>query len=311
MKTPPRRICLFVLSLFLSLLWFTLPSGAGQDVLRFGVHVSAMGTLDPHFAEGSQDRAFADMVFNGLLRYIPGNAPRIEPDLAVDMPEVRMEGGKQIWTIKLRKGIFFHKGPATPAHELTADDVIFSLKKAAQKKFSAYAGEYTGMDIKKLGDYDLEIILEKPMSSILFFPKLTNYSGGFIVSKRAVETMGYERFKSHPIGTGPFAFQSYLPGDTLSLIAHKDYFRGCPKLTGVQLVFIPGIEDRLDGLKKDRLDIITGSAEKGWIDAVEKDAAIKIDTHGVGEVGTIYLNTRAKPLDDVRVRKAIAYALSR
>jgi len=270
-----------------------------------------MGTLDPHFAAGSQDRAFADMVFNGLLRYIPGNAPRIEPDLAVEMPEVRMEGSKQIWTLKLRRGVFFHKGSATPAHELTSDDVIFSLEKSAQKEFSAYAGEYAGMDIQKLGKYDLEIILEKPMSSILFFPKLANYGGGFIVSRRAVETMGYERFKAHPVGTGPFAFQRYQPGDSLSLIAHKAYFRGSPKLTGVKLVFIPGIQDRLDGLKKGRLDVITGSAEKGWIESVEKDADIIIDTHGVGEVGTIYLNTRAKPLDDVRVRKAIAYALSR
>lgn len=67
------------------------PSGQGVQeqtppvsghVLRFGVHVSAMGRMDPHFAAGSQDRALADMVFNGLLRYAPGNAPRIEPDLA-------------------------------------------------------------------------------------------------------------------------------------------------------------------------------------------------------------------------------------
>jgi MarR-like DNA-binding transcriptional regulator SgrR of sgrS sRNA len=54
-----------------------------RNILRFGVHVSEMGNLDPHFAAGSQDRALADMVFNGLLRYQPGGAPQIEPDLAV------------------------------------------------------------------------------------------------------------------------------------------------------------------------------------------------------------------------------------
>ena len=75
-----------------------------RNILRFGVHVSGMGKLDPHFAAGSQDRALADMVFNGLLRYQPGNAPKIEPDLALSLPEFKMVDGRQVWTVNLRKG---------------------------------------------------------------------------------------------------------------------------------------------------------------------------------------------------------------
>ena len=299
-------LCLFAVC-------FTPPCKADPSggVLRFGVHVSAMGNLDPHFAAASQDRALADMVFNGLLRYVPGNAPQIEPDLAVDMPDFRMERGSQIWTINLRRGVYFHPGPATPAYELTADDVIFSLKKSADKNFCAYSGEYAGMAVRKRGDYGLEIILEKPISSILFFPKLTNYGGGFIISKQAVETMGYEGFKSHPIGTGPFAFEKLLPGSKLSLTANEQYFRGAPKLARIEILFVPGLKDREDGLRQGRLDVITGSAAKGWIESMEKKNAIIIDTHGVGEVGTLHLNTQMKPTDDIRVRRAIAYALDR
>jgi peptide/nickel transport system substrate-binding protein len=270
-----------------------------------------MGNLDPHFAAASQDRALADMVFNGLLRYIPGNAPQIEPDLALEMPEFKMERGRQVWTINLRKGVYFHPGPATPAYELTADDVIFSLEKSADKKFCACAGEYADMTVRKQGDYRLEIVLERPISSILFFPKLTNYGGGFIVSKQAVETMGYEHFKSHPIGTGPFAFKNLEPGKKLSLTANKRYFRGTPKLAGVEILFTPKLKDREEGLRQGRLDVITGSAEKGWLDAMEKENGIIVDAHGVGEVGTLHLNTRIPPLNDVRVRRAIAYALDR
>jgi peptide/nickel transport system substrate-binding protein len=312
-RQPPWQLYLFSLCLLINFFYFSLPCKAdqGEGVLKFGVHVSAMGNLDPHFAAASQDRAFADMVFNGLLRYVPGNAPRIEPDLALDMPSFRMEGGKQIWSISLRRGVYFHPGPGTPAHELTADDVIFSLKKSADKKYCAYAGEYKGMAIKKQDDYGLEIILEEPISSILFFPKLTNYGGGFIISKKAVATMGYEGFKSHPIGTGPFAFKELLPGSKLALTANRQYFRGTPKLAGVEIVFVPEMKEREKGLKQGQLDVITGSAEKGWIETMEKDDTLQIDTHGVGEVGTIHLNTRMKPLDDIRVRRAIAYALGR
>ncbi|MBR9985382.1 MAG: hypothetical protein KFF68_05680 [Desulfosarcina sp.] len=94
-------------------------TGKRPVMLRFGIHVSEMGNLDPHFAAGSQDRALADMVFNGLLRYQPGNAPKIEPDLAEQIPGFEMIGGRQVWTVKLRKGILFHPGPQTAAYALT------------------------------------------------------------------------------------------------------------------------------------------------------------------------------------------------
>lgn len=101
-------------------------------ILNFGVHVRGMGQLDPHFAAASQDRAVADMVFNGLLRFIPGNAPYLELDLAREMPGFKMINGKQVWRILLKKGVMFHPGPKTDAYELTADDVVFSKKNIYQ-----------------------------------------------------------------------------------------------------------------------------------------------------------------------------------
>lgn len=282
-----------------------------RKILRFGVHVSAMGTLDPHFAAGSQDRALADMVFNGLLRYQPGNAPRIEPDLAVRIPDFEMVRGRQVWTVKLRRGVMFHAGPQTEAYELTAEDVVYSLRKSADGSRCAYAGEYTGMTFEAVDPYTVQIILEKPLSSILFLPKLTNYAGGFIVSKRAIETMGYDGFKTHPIGTGPFVFDRYDPQEKLVLAAHSQYFRGQPLLDGVELYFMPAIQEREDALRTGELNVITGSGEKGWAERMEKVSGIVVDAHGVGEVGTIYFNTQMEPLTDVRVRRAIAYALNR
>lgn len=102
-----------VLFFFGPLIHSAIPASTGdrsantQKILRFGAHVSEMGNLDPHFAAGSQDRAMADMVFNGLLRYQPGEAPKIEPDLAEQIPEFEMIGGQQVWTVKLRKGVLF------------------------------------------------------------------------------------------------------------------------------------------------------------------------------------------------------------
>ncbi len=282
-----------------------------RPFLRVGVHVSEMGQMDPHFAAGSQDRMLADMVFNALLRYVPGLAPVIEPDLAEAMPEFEMIDGKQVWTVKLRRGVMFHAGPDTQAYELTAADVVYSLHKSADRAFCAYAGEYEGMTVEPVGPYTVKIIPNRPVSAILFFSKLTDYAGGFIVSERAITAMGHDRFKQHPVGTGPFQFTRYSPGQELVLTAHDAYFRGRPQLAGVKIRFFPDIDARSSALKKGDLDVIMGSGEKGWAEKMAVEPGIVVDTHGVGEVATIFFNTAMKPLDDVRVRRALALSLNR
>ena len=314
MVKPLCLLCGFILLAMAGALWPLTDAASADDasdVLRLGLHVSEMGSLDPHFAAGSQDRAVADMLFNGLLRYQPGNAPQIEPDLAESIPEFEMVDGHQVWTVRLRKGVFFHSGPLVPAHELTADDVVFSLNKSKTADFCAYAGEYEGLATTAVDRYTVQIRVLTPMSAILFLPKLTNYAGGFIVSKRAVETMGYDGFKRHPIGTGPFHFDGFTPEGDLVLTAHGDYFRGAPALLGVKVVFMQDATARRDALLRGDLDVISGSGEPGWVEETERLGDIVVDAFGVGEVVSLYLNTQMPPLDDVRVRRAIAYAMDR
>jgi peptide/nickel transport system substrate-binding protein len=222
-----------------------------------------------------------------------------------------MIGGQQVWTVKLRPGVIFHPGPQTAAYELTAEDVVFSLQKSSHPEFCAFAGEYEGMTVVAVDRYTVRLIVDQPVSAILFLPKLTNYAGGFIVSKRAVETMGYDRFKQHPVGTGPFLFSHYLPGDKLVLKAHEHFFLGRPLLDGIEFHFVPDIDVREAALKAGRLDVILGSGEDGWLERMASEPGIVVDTHGVGEVATIHLNTRMQPLDDIRVRRAIGLALNR
>src|SRR5690606_20576337 len=117
----------------------------------------------------------------------------------------------QEWTFTLRSGVMCHAFGDTPAYELTADDVVYSLEKAANPDRSAYAGEYAGMTFEAVDASTVKITLEQPLSPVLFYPKVANYSGGFIVCQQAVEALGDEAFKTQPVGTGPFMFDSYTP----------------------------------------------------------------------------------------------------
>jgi len=280
------------------------------NLLRIGMYAADKGTLDPHFAAADVDRAVADMVFNGLVRYKPGNAPEIEADLVQSIPEPKIVDGKQVWTFTIRKGVMFHPGPKTEAYELTADDVVYSLNKSADPARSAYAGEYTGMTVEKVNKYTVRIALDKPLSTVLFLPKVANYAGGFIVCKKAVETMGDKAFESHPIGTGPFKFQSYTPLEKLRLAANDLYFRGQPLLETVEIHFLPEMSRREEGLKSGELDLIYGLRESKWIEKLRKENMV-VDVFGAGDVTTILFNTSKEFINDIKIRKAIAYTLDR
>ncbi len=298
-------------------LWGILMAGPvdaaspSDRVLKFAVHTSSLGSLDPHQLRGSQDHTYSDMVFNSLIRYMPGDLSRLEPDIAESIPSFVLRNGRQVWTVRLKKGVLFHPGPFNAAYELTADDVIFSLKKLGNSDVSTVAGEYVDMSFEKIDDHTLEIILEKSVSPLFFLPKIANHRGGQIVSQKAIQAGGYEGFIAHPVGTGPFMFQEYVPKEKCVLTAHAGYFRGTPKLAGVEMYFIPDNDTREAAFKTGEMDLILGVGETGWIDRMEQLPESVVDVFGPGFTGLFHFNTSVQPLDDLRVRQAIAHALDR
>ena len=251
------------------------------------------------------------MVFNGLVRYKPGDISQFEPDLATAIPEPTMEDGKQVWVFELREGVMCHPWNGNEGYELTADDVVYSLEKAANPDRSAYAGEYTGMTFEAPDDTTVRIVLDQPLSPALFLPKVTDYAGGFVVCWQAAEDLGDDGFKTHPVGTGPFMFESYTPMENVTLAANDQYFRSAPKLTKVEAHYIPDISSRELGLREGELDLAEGLREQPWIEKMMGAEGVTVDVFGPGETVVLHINQSVEPLDDVNVRQAIAYALAR
>jgi len=284
---------------------------ADRPTLRFGVNAADLQTLDPHSASGTQDRTVVDMVFNALVRFQPGNSAEIEPDLATAIPEPEMVDGKQVWTFELRDDAMCHPGPASEAYPLTAADVVASLEKSADSERSAYAGEYAGMTAEAVDERTVAITLDQPLSPTLFLPKVANYSGGFIVCAQALEAMGAEAFATHPVGTGPFRFESYTPQNSVVLTANDDYFRGAPKLAGVEVRYMPDPSSRELGLQSGELDAAAGLTEAQWVDRINAEGNLVADVFGVGEVAFLNIDVTRAPFDNPLVRQAVAYAIDR
>ncbi|MDQ3410761.1 MAG: ABC transporter substrate-binding protein [Chloroflexota bacterium] len=282
-----------------------------RPVLRFGVNAADVAALDPHQATGTQDRTVVDMIFNGLIRFVPGNSAELEPDLAEAIPEPTMDGDQQVWTFTLRDDVMCHPGPDSEAYPLTAEDVVYSFEKAADPDRSALAGDYAGITVAAADERTVTFTLDTPLSPTLFLPKVANYAGGFIVCAQAAEAMGDEAFRTNPVGTGPFMFESYTPQTAVNLVANDDYFRGAPLLGGVEVRYMPDTSSRELGLQSGELDAAAGLQEAQWVDRINAEGNLQADVFGVGEAAFFNFNVTVEPFDDPLVRQAIAYAISR
>jgi len=312
MRRPIALVVMLLPATALALGPLAGPRAAGAaGILKLAQLSSDLQTLDPHFAATTPDRSVVDMVFNGLIRYKPGDGSVFEPDLATALPTARVADGKQVWTFQLRKGVMCHGSEGVPTYPLTSEDVVYSLQKASDKNRSAYAADYTGMTVDAPDAATVRVTLDHPLSSGLFYPKVANYSGGLIVCKKPAEKLGADGLKTHPAGTGPFMFKSYTPQERVVLVANPAYFRGKPQLDGVEIRYMPDLNSRELGLRNGQLDVINGTPDKAWVDGLKGVANVKVDVFGVGEVASLFFRTTTPPLDKPEVRKALAHALDR
>lgn len=282
---------------------------AKEQILNIAFDAGDLQTLDPHRAATTQDRSTVDPIFNGLIRYAPGNQVQAEPDLAESWTA---SADNKVWTFQLRKGVHFHPFPGHPqGYELTSEDVVYSFQRAANPDTSSYAGEYSGTTFEADGPYQVRITLEKPMSETLFLAKVANYAGGFIVPKKAIEAQGNDWFKLNPVGTGPFAFKSYEPRQKVVLIANDTYFRAKPHLREVVIRYMPSVSSRELGLQSGELQIIEGLKEDKWLEKVATFPDVVIKPFGPCETQVLFFNLGSEPFNDIRVRKAFSYAINR
>ena len=275
---------------------------ASDKTLNIGVFSDDMGILDPHRSATTANLPIMDSIFNGLVRWKPGTVDleKIEPDLA-ERWESSPDG--KIWTFYLRRGVQFHHGFG----EMTADDVVFSLQKAANKETSIWHTGYTAFEkVEAIDPYTVRITLSQNVPSMLAL--VLNFHGGMVLSKKAVEQYG-DKFRLSPVGTGPFAFEEYIPKQRTTLVAHSEYFRGKPKIDKVVYHFVSVPQAREMAFLKGELNMIEGVKQEWWVEKMKQEKNVVVDALPPGELTMVHFNLTKKPLDDIRVRRAMAHAI--
>jgi len=204
----------------------------------------------------------------------------------------------------LRQGITFHDGTPFDAHavKFTFDRGLFGEPKAQWASLGASV--ITGVEI--VDDYTIDILTDAPFGPLLRVMSM-RYLG--IVSPAAVEKYG-EEYGRHPSGTGPFKFVEWRTNDRIVLEANEDYWQGRPALDKVVFRVIPEESSRMASLRTGEVDLVM-KPSPAELPAFAGDSDFAVyETPGLS-VFFIAFNLDYPPMDDIRVRHAIAHAIDR
>lgn len=291
----------------LALIWVigltpTQAQPARPDI-RVRLQYSRAVNLDPAFSITGADYFVYSNIFSHLVRWKPGGT-QLEPDLA-ERWEVSSDG--RVWTFFLRKGVQFHKGFG----ELTAEDVKFTFDRFLDKALAVpEAGDWADVEkIEALDRYTVRITL-KHATAVFAANPLAGRST-MIVSRRAVLERG-KAFSRDPIGSGPFSFERWTVSDEIVLAANDNYFRGAPRVA--KITFVPIAEEAVAvaGLERGEIQAMwtRGSVEAERLLRANRQIAVDVVPR-VGSIRLLAVGPQYRPLADVRVRQALAYAINK
>ncbi len=252
--------------------------------------------LDPtSAAAGAIDSVLYTNVFEGLTKFTETGA--VVPGLA---REWAISDDGLTYTFHLVEGATFHDGT-----DFDAEDVVFSLDRArAEDSTNAQKQLFAGIDsVEAVDPATVKVTLSQPDGNLLF-----NLAWGdaVIVAPESIDDI-----KARPVGTGPFRFQDWRQGDSITLVRNDDYWGDAPALTQATFKFISDPTAAFAAMMAQDIDAFAGFPAPENLPQFEADPRFKV-LRGSTEGETILaMNNAVAPFDDVRVREAVAHAIDR
>lgn len=245
-------------------------------------------------------------IYEGLLRYDENLKPH---PLLAESWTVSDDG--LTYTFKLKPNVKWHDGKP-----FTADDVVFSTDVFLRKTHARLRANLTSVEsIKAIDPLTVEFKLKQP-----FGPFLGCFeTGGMpMVPKHIYEGTDFlsNPANATPIGTGPFKLKNWVRGSYIELEANPDYHvKGVPGIKSLYFHVIPDAASRAAAFESGRVDILPGgSVEFFDVARLSKLPNVEVTTKGwefFAPHSWLWLNNRKAPMDNVKFRQAVMYALNR
>ena len=266
-----------------------------KDTLSLGM-VLEPPHLDPTAGAASAIRevTYANL-YEGLVRIDAQG--EVQPALAASWT-VSPDG--LTYTFRLRTGVAFHDGAP-----FDCGNVTFSFGRAmAPDSVNAQKGLFEPIARTECTDPATAVVtLKRPTASFLFG---MGWGDAVMLSAKSV---GED--KTNPVGTGPFRFRRWVRGDRIEMERFPGYWGTQPKLAAVTFRFMSDPAAAAAAVMAGDLDAFPNFPAPETLDRLKGDPRFAVVV-GTTEGKTILaLNDARKPFDDVRVRRALAYAIDR
>jgi peptide/nickel transport system substrate-binding protein len=275
-------------------------SPVSGGVLNFGL-LTEPPSLDPFHQAADTRTRLSVLMYQGL--FYEGPTGVAVPMLATGY-EVTEDGLE--YTISLRQGVKFHDGS-----DMTAEDVAYSYNYIRdEKNGSPAASDYSVIEsLEVVDDSTIKIKLSIPNAALPM--TLGNQYGGVVPAGYFDAANAKDLLNTQSVGTGPFKLVEYVPNSHITMEKHAEYWeQGLPYLDGVDFSILPNSTSLMVALQNSRIDLVVlerpqdseqvagteGLVVERWPSLAQKAIDIGLET---------------PPLDDVRVRQAIALAVDK
>ncbi|MFN2516815.1 MAG: ABC transporter substrate-binding protein [Pyrinomonadaceae bacterium] len=222
--------------------------------------------------------------------------------------DVKQSDDGTTFTFTLHDGVKFHDG-----RTLTSPDAKYTLDLVFTSTFAKSASFYEGSGASKKS-YIKSVEAPDPKTLVVTLTKPWTGLLSNLVPISIIPKDSYATQKDHPLGTGPFKFVGYDSSQqVLDLQANPDYWEGAPHIPMLRVRVIADTNALQAELRSGRVDIapLPTSLSPDAVKLLGQDSNLQVLQFTGSNVYLLTFNTNAPPLDDVRVRQAIAYAVDR
>lgn len=294
-----------------------------------GTFVYATGSdptsLDPAFTTDIATGLVAGQVFEGLTGVKPGTV-EVEPRLATDW---EVGDNARSYTFTLRDGVTFQDGTPFDAEAVCFNfDRWYHLPKAAQSaNFAYYYGYFfhgfaTGptsdkaiYDSCEAADGRATVRLKQPFAGMIDALTMPQFAMQSPTALKKYQNDGAANpnttaySTAHPVGTGPFSFVSWERGKQVELRRYDDYWGEKASVDRVVIMPMADQKERVAALRNGEVHG-ANSLSPTDVAPLEKEG-FTVETRTPFTLAFLGFNQKRKPMDDVRVRQAIAHAIDR
>jgi peptide/nickel transport system substrate-binding protein len=264
-----------------------------------------ISTLDPigsPTVDAASERIRA-LIFNSLVK--KNEKFDYVPDLATDIK--RADDGLS-YTFTLRDGVTFHDGKQLTSADVkyTIDAVLASSSGKAASFFEGAGANRTGLvsAVEAPDPRTVVIRLSRPWLGLL-----SNLVPIGIVPKDSADSQ-----KNHPLGSGPFKFVSYDSAQQMmSLEANTNYWEGAPAISSLRVRVIEDGNALQNELQSGGVTLapLPTNLTPDAIKSLEKDSKLQVLQFTGANIVYLGFNVQSPPMDNIKLRQAIAYAIDR